>query len=74
MRYSANNPAPNAASSEGYRGKLTNDALADESGLSTVYFRKLFKQVYGISPMQYASDFRIAKAKEMLQSDYGTVA
>lgn len=52
---------------------ITNDELAVISGMSTVYFRKLFTEVMGISPIAYAKQLRIAKAKEMLKSDYGTI-
>ena len=38
-----------------------------------MYFRKLFTGIYGISPISYAKELRIKKAKEMLQSDYGTI-
>jgi len=53
---------------------LTNDELAVLTGLSTVYFRKLFTVVMGVSPMVYARQLRIEKAKEILRSDYGTLS
>ena len=53
---------------------MTNDQLAALTGLSTVYFRKLFVRVTGVSPMTYARKLRISKAKEMLKSDYGTLS
>ena len=43
-------------------------------GVSTVYFRKLFTQVYGVSPINYVKALRIKKAKEMLRSDYGSLS
>ena len=52
---------------------ITNDTLASVCGMSTVYFRKLFRQIMGISPMAYAKQLRIEKAKEMLSTDYGTL-
>lgn len=52
---------------------ISNEELAALTGLSTVYFRKLFTQVMGVSPIAYAHRLRIAKAKEMLKSDYGTL-
>ena len=60
--------------SQNYSGKLTNDLLASVAGMSTVYFRKQFTEVMGISPIAYVKQLRIEKAKEMLQSDYGTLA
>ena len=47
---------------------LSNEDLAKEAQLSEVYFRKLFKLCYGISPKQYLQQLRIEKAKEILQN------
>ena len=63
MEYIANN----------YSKTITNDTLAGIAGMSTVYFRKLFTQIYGTSPMAYVHNLRIKKAKEMLSSDYGSI-
>lgn len=52
---------------------ITNDELADIAGVSTVYFRKMFRDVFGISPISYVQNLRIKKAKEMLKSDYGSI-
>ncbi len=60
--------------SKHYNENITNDTLAAVSGMSTVYFRKLFTRVMGISPITYAHNLRIEKAKEMLRSDYGTLS
>jgi AraC-like DNA-binding protein len=57
-----------------YNKKLTNDELAKICGLSTVYFRKIFADVLGISPILYIQELRIKKAKGMLQSDYGSIS
>ena len=51
-----------------------NDQLAQLAGMSTVYFRKLFTQVMGVSPIVYARQLRIEKAKQMLRSDYGSLS
>ena len=56
-----------------YYKNITNDSLASIAGLSTVYFRKLFTSVMGVSPITYVHQFRIEKAKEMLKSDYSTL-
>lgn len=56
-----------------YYKSITNDSLAAIAGLSTVYFRKLFTSVMGVSPITYVHQFRIEKAKEMLKSDYSTL-
>lgn len=51
---------------------INNDDLASLSGVSTVYFRKLFTKSYGISPMRYIKIKRIEKAKSILESPYFT--
>ena len=56
-----------------YHERITNDALAKLTGVSTVYFRKLFTSVMGKSPIAYLHQIRTEKAKEMLGSDYGTL-
>ena len=57
-----------------YDKTITNDLLAGVSGMSTVYFRKLFSEIMGVSPVAYAQRFRIEKAKEMLKTDFGTIS
>ena len=57
-----------------YNENITNDLLASVAGISTVYFRKLFTDIMGASPIAYAHKLRIEKAKEMLKSDYGTLS
>ena len=52
---------------------INNDTLAEICGMSTVYFRKLFTEVMGVSPITYTKQLRTEKAKEMLKSDYGTL-
>lgn len=59
--------------SKNYNKKIKNDDLALLTGLSTVYFRKLFTDVFHISPITYVHQLRIKKAKEMLKSDYGSI-
>ena len=56
--------------SQHYNEKMTNDSLAGLTGMSTVYFRKLFSEVMGVPPIDYVHKIRIEKAKEMLKSDY----
>ena len=60
--------------SQNFSRRITNDTLAAASGMSTVYFRKLFAETMGVSPIAYAKALRIEKAKEMLKSDYGTLS
>ena len=59
--------------SEHYDQSPTNDALAAMTGLSTVYFRKLFTRLMGDSPIAYLHKLRIEKAKEMLRCDYSSL-
>ena len=49
-----------------FDSNITNDSLAELCGISTVYFRKTFENVYGISPIRYLHNFRIEKAKDLL--------
>lgn len=56
-----------------YNLPMKNDDLAKLTGLSTIYFRKLFTEIFGLSPIAYVHKLRIKKAKEMLKSDYGSI-
>ena len=56
-----------------YNTNTKNDVLANLCNLSTIYFRKLFTEIMGISPISYAHELRIKKAKEMLKSDHGSI-
>ena len=49
--------------------KLTNKTLASEAMISEVYFRKIFKENYGVSPKQYIQELRIEKAKALLKGN-----
>jgi len=42
------------------------EALAREACLSEKQFRRVFQQVYGITPGRYRSNLRIARAKDLL--------
>lgn len=56
-----------------YYKNICNEDLAKIAGISTVYFRKLFKNAYGISPISYIQSIKIKRAKEMLESDYSSI-
>lgn len=58
---------------EHYYEDISNDFLAGLTSVSTVYFRKIFTSFFGSSPIHYMHEIRIKKAKEMLESDYGTL-
>lgn len=50
---------------------LSNETLSQVSGISTVYFRKIFFEIYHSAPMKYVQTIRIEKAKDLLLSgDY----
>lgn len=52
---------------------LTLDEIAVQSNISTAYFRSLFSAAYGISPIKYATELRIALAKRLLRQNTMTV-
>lgn len=52
-----------------HESNLNIQQLADVSGVSEVYFRKMFTEIYGIPPKKYINLIRITKAKELLLSD-----
>ena len=56
-----------------YDSNITNDFLAGLCKMSTVYFRKIFTSMYGVSPMKYLHNFRIKKAEALLLSDYESI-
>lgn len=56
-----------------YDNTITNDSLALLCNISTVYFRKTFENVYGVSPIKFLNNFRIEKAKSMLLSDFSSI-
>jgi AraC-like DNA-binding protein len=49
--------------------KLNNDILAKQANMSTSYFRRLFKKVFSVTPMQYLQGIRIEKVKELLLTE-----
>ncbi|MGN1473204.1 MAG: helix-turn-helix domain-containing protein [Eubacteriales bacterium] len=57
-----------------YDTSISIDRLAAISGISSVYFRKLFFSVYNDSPMRYLRMIRIEKAKDLLASDFTSIS
>ena len=47
--------------------------LSKISGVSYVYFRKIFTQTYNCPPMEYVHKLRMNKAAEILKSDYNSI-
>ncbi len=52
-----------------YAGPLRVEELASMVGVSTVRFRKLFRDATGVSPKQYILDLRLRKARVLLQTN-----
>lgn len=53
---------------------ISNTSLAKLCDISVVYFRKTFVKIFATSPMKYLKIMRIKKAKELLLSDYSSIA
>ncbi len=49
---------------------LNNEMLASQALISEIYFRRMFKAKYDISPKQYIQNLRIKKAEDLLCSEY----
>lgn len=49
------------------------EAVAKCSFVSEVYFRKLFKEEYGISPLKYIINLRIQRAMQLISEGYYTL-
>lgn len=52
---------------------LTVEGMAKMSYISEVYFRRLFKSCYGITPKQYLTQLRMEYANSLLNSKYFTI-
>ena len=53
--------------------ELNVDDIAKECGMSDTYFRQLFTERYGTTPLKYINKLRLAYARELLESRYYTV-
>lgn len=58
---------------QNYNKHIYNEELAAIVGLSTGYFRKLFKNIMGVSAINYIKSVKMNKAVKMLQSDYSSI-
>lgn len=72
-KYTILKPAIKYITENYYDTTITNDFLAELCAISTVYFRKTFESVYGVSPIKYLNNYRINKAKSILHSDYESI-
>lgn len=48
--------------------ELSNESIAKSAKVSEIYFRKLFKRQFGLTPHAYIQQIRINKAKSMLEN------
>lgn len=55
-------------------GELSIPELSEKCGVSEVYFRSVFRSVFGVSPIKYINQLKISRAKELLSSKMYTVA
>jgi len=62
-------PAINHLEANCSNPNLSASDLAGISGISEIYFRKIFTSLYGISPAKYIRTVRIEKAKSLLISE-----
>ena len=53
--------------------ELSVAGLAAVCGMSPEYFRAIFRQKFGVSPLRYIQDLRISRAKELLATGMYTV-
>lgn len=49
-----------------YSNKLSLELLSKRAALSPIYFHKLFKEYYGVTPAEYTLQVRISAAKQLL--------
>lgn len=52
------------------KSELSIKEIAERSSVSEVYFRKLFKEEYGVSPQKYIIDLRIQNAVGLISTGY----
>ena len=60
-------PAIDLLARDIFRSDLSVARLAQAANLSETYFRRLFKQSYGISPKQHILNLRIREARQLLR-------
>lgn len=67
-------PALDYISEHYFDPNITNQQLASMCGISTVYFRKSFEAICGVSPIRHLHNIRIQRAKDILSSDYDSIS
>ena len=48
--------------------KLTNDSIAKELSISTTSFKRHFKEIVKVPPMEYLTKLRIKQSKKLLRN------
>ena len=61
-------PAMNYISENYTKETLSISYLAELCGVSEVYFRKIFKNIYGTSPLKYINSMRLSRARDLIHS------
>lgn len=59
---------------QSYQNAWSVEEMARCCGFSTSYFGHIFKKTMGVSPMQYLTELRMAKAKDLLLEEGMTIA
>lgn len=49
-----------------FNKELDMEVVAEQSGISSAYFRRIFKEIYKISPLKYVTEKRLERANELL--------
>lgn len=60
--------APAAYIESHFREEVTIDELSQMANMSTRHFRRVFRSIYGTSPLKYINDLRIQTASHLLTS------
>lgn len=73
-KYKRLEPAVSYIQTHFYEQDITNEKLAELCGMNVSYFRKLFKEHFGVSPISAITNKRLERAKELLKSDLDSVS
>lgn len=67
-------PAINYIHANYYKENISIEFLAELCNISTVYLRNLFNKRFATSPIKYINTLKMARAKELLNSQFYTVS
>lgn len=57
-----------------YKETIRISHLASLCGVSTVHLRNIFNKTFAASPLKYVNDLKMARAKELISSQFYTVS